>query len=173
MYFAQVLPIELIFFNTHGAGDAIILDGLPLYNHLLVQWIDVHSYPLVINNSCLSWIGVGREFLRVGARGYIGTLWSVDAVSAADFARRALQSMVLEGQLAATAIASFVGSEPDSRALYIFGDCKCPLVHRSLFLWHQSERGLIICSHLRLCAVSIDRARRKDSDHKRTFDSVL
>jgi hypothetical protein len=120
MYLAQVLPLELVFFNTHGADDAIMLGhGPPLYNHLLVQWVSFHSYPLIINNSCLSWIGVGREFLRVGARGYIGTLWSVDARLAAHFARHALHHMVLEDQTAAAAIASFAGSEPDSRA-YLF-----------------------------------------------------
>ena len=65
MYFAQVLPLELVFFNTHGQDDGIVLgDGPPLYNYNLVQWVSFQSYPLIINNSCLSWIGVGREFLR-------------------------------------------------------------------------------------------------------------
>jgi hypothetical protein len=83
MYLAQVLPLEIVFFNTHGSDNAILLgDGPPLYSHLLVQWVSFHSHPVIINNSCLSWTGVGREFLRVGSRGYIGTLWSIDALRA-------------------------------------------------------------------------------------------
>ncbi len=35
-----------------------------------------HS-PIIFNNSCLSWGEISRFFIIAGARGYIGTLWSV------------------------------------------------------------------------------------------------
>ncbi|HEX3761176.1 MAG TPA: hypothetical protein VHW23_20920 [Kofleriaceae bacterium] len=88
------LPAENIFFNTHGSDSAILLTDISLAAHLIVQWIDLYSSPFVFNNSCLSWVGVGREFVRVGARGYVGTLWSVDASAAADFAEAAMARAV-------------------------------------------------------------------------------
>jgi hypothetical protein len=83
------LPIELVFFNTHGSDDSIVLshrDGdspMELGRAKIAQWLDFSHRPIVINNSCQSWTGVGREFIRVGARGYVGTLWSIPVVPAA------------------------------------------------------------------------------------------
>src|SRR5207302_5367167 len=73
------LPLDVVFFNTHGSDKGIILrDGeLPAFK--LQHRVALASRPFVFNNSCLSWIGVGREFVRVGARGYVGTPWAVEA----------------------------------------------------------------------------------------------
>ena len=93
----HLLPLEIIFFNTHGSDNSILLQKMPLMNYAIPQWVSLPSRPLVFNNSCLSWTGVGREFIRVGARGYVGTLWSVDAKAAANFARVVMQRLVRGG----------------------------------------------------------------------------
>jgi tetratricopeptide (TPR) repeat protein len=83
------LPVELVFFNTHGSDDSIVLshrdaDGpMELGRAQIAQWLNFSHRPIVINNSCESWTGVGREFIRVGARGYVGTLWSIPVGAAA------------------------------------------------------------------------------------------
>lgn len=81
------LSVELIFFNTHGSDDGIELSDIPLPSYLLPQLFELRHRPIVFNNSCQSWTGVGREFVRIGARGYIGTLWDIPSKPAADFAR--------------------------------------------------------------------------------------
>ncbi|HEX3443639.1 MAG TPA: hypothetical protein VHS80_02920, partial [Chthoniobacterales bacterium] len=53
------MPLELIFFNTHGSDDAIVLADGPLENYQLLQWLKLKSFPVVFNNSCKSWIGTG------------------------------------------------------------------------------------------------------------------
>lgn len=93
----DVLPLETIFFITHGADNAILLGNLPLTASQIVQWVTLRSKPIIFNNSCLSWTGVGQEFIRTGARGYIGTLWSVATKSAADLARIVMQRLVEDG----------------------------------------------------------------------------
>ncbi|MET8850925.1 hypothetical protein [Amycolatopsis sp. NPDC004625] len=88
MELSRSLPVELIFFNTHGSDEAIVLaDGFKLPSWLIPQWLTMTRRPIVFNNSCQSWTGVGRQFVRAGARGYIGTLWSVPSGPAADFGR--------------------------------------------------------------------------------------
>jgi tetratricopeptide (TPR) repeat protein len=80
------LPLDLLFFNTHGSDKAILLSDGPLPAFKILQRQALPTRPFVFNSSCLSWVGVGREFIRVGARGYAGTLWSVDAEVAANYA---------------------------------------------------------------------------------------
>ena len=41
-----------------------------------------HNSPFIFNNSCWSWGDISQYFISGGARGYVGTLWSVDNVSA-------------------------------------------------------------------------------------------
>lgn len=91
------MPIDFLFFNTHGSDKAILLSDGPLPAYKLLQRQSLESRPFVFNSSCLSWVGVGREFMRIGARGYIGTLWSVNASSAANYARIVLQRVTQEG----------------------------------------------------------------------------
>jgi hypothetical protein len=45
-------------------------------------------FPLVFNNSCLSWEEIAASFIDAGCRGYIGTLWSVGNDTAREAARR-------------------------------------------------------------------------------------
>ncbi|MEU4769302.1 tetratricopeptide repeat protein [Actinosynnema sp. NPDC023794] len=87
MHLPRKLPVELVFFNTHGSDDGIVLGNIAIPNRFITRHVKFPHRPIIFNNSCQSWTGVGREFVRVGARGYIGTLWSVPADLAADFAR--------------------------------------------------------------------------------------
>ncbi|QIO33934.2 CHAT domain-containing protein [Bradyrhizobium sp. 1(2017)] len=114
----ELLPIEFIHFNTHGKQQEIVLaDGeLPawkLYRNALP------SRPFIFNNSCLSWVGVCREFMRTGARGYIGTLWPVDAEQAARLARSVIERTVQHGWSIARAIRQ-TGVDRHTDRAYIF-----------------------------------------------------
>ena len=118
--FPRELPVELIFFNTHGSDDGILLADVPLANSLIVQWMELIHRPIVFNNSCQSWTGVGREFIRVGARGYIGTLWSIPSNLAADFARIVVDRLTAGEELACKAIINTGLSEEIERSyLYV------------------------------------------------------
>jgi tetratricopeptide (TPR) repeat protein len=92
------VPLDFIFFNTHGTDQSIILGFYPLQNYQITQWHEFDERPLIFNNSCLSWTGVGRDFVRVGARGYVGTLWSVGVSAAADIARRSMARMINDAE---------------------------------------------------------------------------
>jgi tetratricopeptide (TPR) repeat protein len=104
MRYPEALPVELIFFNTHGSDNQIVLAHHALSSSLIVQWLRLDHRPIVFNNSCQSWTGVGQEFVRVGARGYIGTLWSIPSDLAADFARMVIERLTLKEELACEAI---------------------------------------------------------------------
>jgi hypothetical protein len=119
IHLSATLPVELLFFNTHGSNNAILLRDMLLPAYKLVQRVTMRSRPIVFNNSCLSWVGVGREFIRSGARGYIGTLWSVDAAQAADFARIAMQRMIQENMAVPLAMRE-TGVDPFTERAYIF-----------------------------------------------------
>jgi CHAT domain len=113
-----LLPIEFIHFNTHGNQQEIVLaDGdLPAWKLFRDA---LPSRPFVFNNSCLSWVGVGREFIRTGARGYIGTLWPVDAEQAARLAKSVLERTVQQGWSIARAIRQ-TGVDRHTDRAYIF-----------------------------------------------------
>jgi tetratricopeptide (TPR) repeat protein len=113
------LPIEFLFFNTHGSDDAILLGRYPLQSFQIPQWFSLPGRPFVFNNSCLSWIGVGQEFVRVGARGYIGTLWSVDTSDAAEFARTVMHRVMVEGSSISAAMRRTGITQSTARA-YIY-----------------------------------------------------
>ena len=118
-FVARFLQMDIIFINTHGGPDEILLGGIPYPSNLIGQWLHLPSAPIVINNSCQSWVGVGRQFVGMGARGYLGTLWSVEEKLAARFARHAMVSMISNSRTAAQAIADFDDQHSDAYA-YIF-----------------------------------------------------
>ncbi|CCH30518.1 tetratricopeptide repeat protein [Actinosynnema sp. NPDC047251] len=98
------LPVELVFFNTHGDDDGIVLGGQELPDWLVPHRVALRHRPIVFNNSCRSWTGLGREFVRAGARGYIGALWSVPPNLAAGFARTVVHRLTAEEAPAAHAV---------------------------------------------------------------------
>ncbi|NVK79393.1 CHAT domain-containing protein [Streptomyces morookaense] len=98
------LPLEFVFFATHGEEGAIRLHEGWLQTHYIDNWVYFACRPVVLNNSCRSLTGVGRSFVRAGARGYIGTLWDVPDQGAADFARIVTQRVASTGLPPAEAI---------------------------------------------------------------------
>ncbi|MEU4549426.1 CHAT domain-containing tetratricopeptide repeat protein [Nonomuraea dietziae] len=92
----KILPVELIFFNTHGNDESILLADIALPGTHIPALVSLATTPIVFNNSCESWTGVGKEFVRSGARGYIGSLWSVPSNLAAKFARRVMRQLAME-----------------------------------------------------------------------------
>ncbi|NUT47819.1 MAG: tetratricopeptide repeat protein, partial [Saccharothrix sp.] len=99
---AADLPVELVFFNHHDADDAIVLGDQALPDTDLP--VTLRHRPIVFNNSCRSWTGLGREFIRAGARGYIGTLWTIPPNLASGFARTVMRRLTAEETPAARAI---------------------------------------------------------------------
>lgn len=91
---SRSLPTELIYFNTHGNGDSVVLSDGPIDRWDFSFLMQLQSHALIFNNSCESWVSLGREFLRAGARGYVGTLWPVPAVAASDFAGIVMRQLV-------------------------------------------------------------------------------
>ncbi|MBV8866135.1 MAG: hypothetical protein JO210_12145 [Acidobacteriaceae bacterium] len=112
-------PLELLYFNTHGSEQAILLKDMPLPAYKLMQRITLQSQPVVFNNSCLSWTGVGREFISAGARGYLGTLWSVNAQQAATFAI-AVMARIIAGQKPITDCLADTGADTLTERAYVF-----------------------------------------------------
>lgn len=114
------VPLDFIFFNTHGSDDAIMLGFYPLQHYQITQWFEFDQRPLIFNNSCLSWTGVGRDFVRIGARGYIGTLWSVGAQDAATLAEQAMARMIHTGEPVCSAILPSAKVDPFTSRAYVF-----------------------------------------------------
>ena len=121
------LPVELLYFNTHGADGSILLSDGPMPSHLLQQWLQLGSRPVVFNNSCLSWVGVGTDFLRAGAKGYIGTLWSVDQEHAAQFARFTVGRMVRDREPCSHALHGSGVDASTARAYLFVGTARAGL----------------------------------------------
>jgi len=132
VHLATTLPIELLFFNTHGSENGIKLADMPvpLPAYKLVQRTALSSRPIVFNNSCLSWVGVGREFVRAGARGYIGTLWSVHDADAATYAKCVIGRLVTSEQSVAAAMRDTGESTVDTRAYIFVGTAAVRLIRR-------------------------------------------
>lgn len=112
-------PVDLMYFNTHGSASAMELRDMPLPGYKLLQRITLRNHPLVFNNACLSWTGVGRDFIAAGARSYIGTLWSVDADQAATFAI-ALTNRIIQDKNTVAASMHDTGADPVTEKAYVF-----------------------------------------------------
>lgn len=106
----RVLPVELIYLNSHGTEDGVVLKHGLVPRVKIGQSLFVNDFmnTVVINNSCLSWQGMGKEFVRCGAGAYVGTLWSVDAHEAATYAARVVERLTGDAP-----VASAVASERD------------------------------------------------------------
>ncbi len=113
------LPLDLLFFDTHGSAESMLLEDMPIESFKLLQRVSLASRPLVFNNSCLSWTGVGREFIAVGARGYVGTLWSVRADQGARLAAT-LMTRIAGGEQTVAASLRRSGVDALTDAAYVF-----------------------------------------------------
>ncbi|KND47313.1 MAG: hypothetical protein AB199_02705 [Parcubacteria bacterium C7867-004] len=47
-----------------------------------MQSIALYNHPIIFNNTCCSWHEISNFFITAGARGYIGTLWSIKNINA-------------------------------------------------------------------------------------------
>ncbi len=119
MHLSDSLPVELVFFNTHGSDESIVLSDMPVPRRIITRFVKFPQRPIVFNNSCQSWTSIGREFVRIGARGYIGTLWSIPSDLAADFARTVMHRVTTEEAAACQAMVSTGLSETIERS-YIY-----------------------------------------------------
>ncbi|HET9640247.1 MAG TPA: tetratricopeptide repeat protein [Allosphingosinicella sp.] len=99
------LPVEFVLFNTHGSDEGLMLGNYELHASAIPQWMQFAERPIIFNNSCISWYGVGRQFVRVGSRAYIGTLWSVEARDAATTARSIMTDVTQGGATLSSAMA--------------------------------------------------------------------
>ncbi|MCG0283922.1 tetratricopeptide repeat protein [Streptomyces sp. PSAA01] len=157
------LPVELIFFNTHGSDDSILLGNIPLRNSLIPQWLTLSHRPIIFNNSCLSWTGVGSEFIRVGARGYIGSLWSIPSKPAADFARVVVDRLTVQEMPACEAIVGTGLRAGIERSYLYVGTVAGRLDHRRDHAVTGAETALAAC------AILDDAAGRKPSKLSRVL----
>ena len=111
--------VDLLYFNTHGSASGMALAEMPLPNYKLLQRITLGSHPIVFNDACLSWTGVGREFIAVGARAFLGTLWSVNADDAATYAI-AVSERMMHGDVAVASCMRGTAADPITEKAYVF-----------------------------------------------------
>jgi tetratricopeptide (TPR) repeat protein len=112
-------PSDLLYFNTHGSASAMELRDMPLPGYKLLQRITLRNHPMVFNNACMSWTGVGRDFIAAGARSYIGTLWSVDADQAATYAIT-VTNRIIQGKHPVATSMHDTGADPVTEKAYVF-----------------------------------------------------
>lgn len=146
------LPVELIFFNTHGDDESILLADIALPGTHIPVFVSLPTTPIVFNNSCESWTGVGREFIRAGARGYIGSLWSVPSNLAADYARQVMQQLAQEGLRVAEALVRTALPAHITRSYLFVGTANSRL---DQWAGHPAESGqdaIAACASLLLAA---------------------
>jgi tetratricopeptide (TPR) repeat protein len=139
------LPLNLLYINTHGFAQGIQLgaqlpetfgsdsedegERVQMDNFKISQWLTMPTRPVVINNSCLSWIGVGRAFLASGARGYLGTLWAVDASPSAQLASHVLGLALQEDRPLAEALAMTPADSFTKEAYILIGTLRTSVAH--------------------------------------------
>jgi tetratricopeptide (TPR) repeat protein len=116
---AAHLPLELLYINTHGNEKSMQLHSDAWEGFQVEQMVRLNSLPVVFNNSCISWTGVGASFIRAGARGYLGTLWSVHADRAAAMART-IMSASARAEVPLAASLARAASDHSSDRAYIY-----------------------------------------------------
>lgn len=139
----ESMAIDFLFFNTHGSDHEIQLSDGPLPAFKLVQRQALRSRPFVFNSSCLSWVGVGREFVRAGARGYLGTLWSIDAQMAARYAHAVLERAAHGGRPVSAAMHDTGTGRSHERAYIFVGTCAARLAEMPLTGVDAERRELV------------------------------
>jgi hypothetical protein len=93
--YSSLLPIEGIFLDTLGDEDSVMFAterrGLKPFSAAEIGLtLDLPYAPLVFSHIAFSWLTVGVAFMSAGARGYVGTLWSVESEPADEMALREL-----------------------------------------------------------------------------------
>ena len=148
-------PVDLIYFNTHGSANAMQFQDMQTPGYKLLQRITLRRHPIVFNNACLSWTGVGRDFIEAGASSYIGTLWSVDAEQAATYAIAVVGRMV-HGANAIAACMHDTGADAVTEKAYVFvGPVSACLRKYDASTASEKENKYAVASALLNFAVSV------------------
>ena len=93
--YSALLPVEGILLDTLGdEGSIMFADARrgmkPMSAAEIGLTLDLAHRPLVFSHIAFSWLSVGAAFMSAGARGYVGTLWSVESEPAHEMALREL-----------------------------------------------------------------------------------
>ncbi|MFQ6057491.1 MAG: tetratricopeptide repeat protein [Anaerolineae bacterium] len=125
LIYPRFLPVEELVFVTHGTEEGIVLKDAQGEDRLLREEeirceCHLSSLPVVFNNSCISWVGVGGAFVGAGARGYVGTLWSVENEAAIEIAKGSTEAMLAEGKPVAEALAGVQVEDELTKRAYIY-----------------------------------------------------
>ena len=93
--YPSLLPVEAILLDLPGdEGSLFFIDKSRRMRPFSAAEIELtceFAYaPLVFSQAAFSWLSVGAAFLRAGAGGYVGTLWSVESEPATEMALRTL-----------------------------------------------------------------------------------
>jgi tetratricopeptide (TPR) repeat protein len=122
--YPQVLPVEGIFLDTHGGWDGVVLrrgrEDEYVRDREIELGCELAYSPIIINNSCMSWRGVGAACLAAGARGYVGTLWTVKNPAAAEIALQTLERMLAGGVPVSQALAGVQVDDLLTRRAYLY-----------------------------------------------------
>jgi hypothetical protein len=135
-------------YRPPSSASIVCSDGI---NQCTFQSLAAMGTPLIFNNSCTSWLEVGRTCLACGARGYVGTLWDVQNTTAVEAARAFYTNAVERNQTYATAVMEInreIRSERD-RGIYAywglhFAKMPSPGVSRAVI--RKRLRDRILCS---------------------------
>ena len=102
--YTALLPVEGIFLDTLGdEGSIMFADARrgmkPMSAAEIGLTLDLAHAPLVFSHIAFSWLSVGAAFMSAGARGYVGTLWSVESEPAQEMALRELGTTEQSGEV--------------------------------------------------------------------------
>ncbi|MDP3046226.1 MAG: hypothetical protein Q8O07_01990 [Chloroflexota bacterium] len=102
--YSALLPVEGIFLDTLGdEGSIMFADARrgmkPMSAAEIGLTLDLAHGPLVFSHIAFSWLSVGAAFMSAGARGYVGTLWSVESEPAHEMALRELGTLEQNGDV--------------------------------------------------------------------------
>jgi hypothetical protein len=102
--YSALLPVEGIYLDTLGDESSIMFADArrgmkPLSAAEIGLTLDLAYGPLVFSHIAFSWLSVGAAFMSAGARGYVGTLWSVESEPAHEMALRELGTPERNGEI--------------------------------------------------------------------------
>ena len=125
--------MTLAMFEEDYAGREVVsrtlISSVPLadsiecadgFHQSVFQTLASHSSPIVFNNACASWWNVADFFLSSGARGYVGTLWSIGEQPAVAGAKAFYKRAVKERLVAAVQKANKRVAHTRDRGVYAF-----------------------------------------------------
>lgn len=103
----------------------------PIYSSCHVQCFDSihqgtfrvlasHSFPIIFNNTCVSWKEIATQMIAAGCRGYIGTLWGIKNKTALESARIFYKTFFDQNLIDVLFNMNESISEPADKNIYVF-----------------------------------------------------